>query len=89
MTNKEKCDLIEATLQRLLNLTSDASGKFVVSRQCCPKFYLRECVVIESTNGVFSAYWVAEFYKYYVFFFYDDKIWIQSVRNLPFICSVL
>ena len=89
MSAKEKCDLIEATLPRFFSVSSDASKLFVVSRKCAPKFYPRECVVIESTSGVFNAWWLREFSYSYTFFFYDNKLWIQSVRNLNLICSAL
>lgn len=89
MTDGEKCVLIEATLPRFFSVTCDASKMFVVSRQRCIKFNNRECVVIESTNGLFSAWWIQKFTTSYVCFFYDDKLWLQSIRNLNLICSAL
>lgn len=89
MTSKEKCDLIVATLPRFFRVSSDASDMFIVSRQNCDRYNHRECVVIESTNGVFSSWWVQEFSRHYICFFYDDKLWLESVRNLVFICSAL
>lgn len=89
MTAKEKCDLIEATLPWFFKISYGASEFFEVSRQECTKLNIRECVVIESTNGVFNSWWVHEFSRAYVCFFYDDKLWLESVRNLGLICSAL
>ena len=89
MTHSEKCDLIEATLPRFLRSTCGADKLFEVSRQFTCGINPRECVVIESVNGIITSYWLREFSNYYVCFVQDDKLWLETVRNLSFICSAL
>ncbi len=89
MTDNEKCNLIEATLPRFFGSFYNTKCMFKVYRAKHGTTFPRECVVLESNNGVFNAHWVHELSLVYIMFFADGKIWLQSIRNLNLVMNAL
>lgn len=89
MTDRENCDLIEATLPRFFGSFNKDQNHFVISRSKPDKWRTQECVVLTPTNGVINAHWLREFVEHYVCFVADGAIYLENVRNLYLVKSAL